>query len=671
MLGGMNGRSNAARLLPRIASPRAALVAAAVAALLPLARHPAVAQDLEQVSRPRTDQYEQVVRDQMALAHDELDQLRNDPEATPSELAAAFGLLGQLYLLYDYAEPAGAALRNAETLDAQDPRWPYYLADLTAREGDPETAAAALDRVLSIDPGNVAALIRRGDALLELGRLDDAERDYSRALDRDPRQSAARLGLGRVSYERSDFEQAIAHFREAIQDQPEGSAIHHRIGLALRRLGRREEAAAHFEQNEHRIVVFADPLRERVDQLNVSAEAHYFRGTSALRRGDARGALDAFLLALEAKPDSARNVFSAGLAQIELGNKQAAEARMRQAIALDANYREPHFNLALILAERGDYEAAERHFGRAVEIDAADFEASARRADALTRLGRIEEAVEVLNLVLESEPAMPVALLTLGAAYQASGRPEQAWGRLQEVLAAAPGAPRERAEAHYRLALIANEYPALAANVAPGRGGAGTGEGDEVLNHLRSALELDPGLIEAHAFLGRLLAQQGRYPEAARHFARAISRNPANAGWHRDRAMALILGRRYAAARGALTSGLGALERTSPESSEAAVDHLRILLSRLLSTCPDPQIRDGRRAFEIAQRLMADRPSLEGAETMAMALAEMGSFEQAADVQQQVLAESESRGTAPSAGQRQRLQSYVDGVPAREPWFNP
>ncbi len=655
--------------MARSSFPRAALVAAAAAAWLPLANHPAVAQELEQVSRPRTDQYEQVVRDQMASAHDELDRLQNDPEATPSDLAAAFGLLGQLYLLYDYPEPAGAALRNAEVLDAQDPRWPYYLADLTAREGDQETAAAALDRVLSIDPGNVAAQIRRGNALLELGRLDGAERDYSGALDRDPRQPAARLGLGRISYERGDFEQAIEHFREAIQDQPEGSAIHHHIGLALRRLGRREEAAAHFEQNEHRIVVFADPMKDRVDQLNVSSEAHYFRGTSALRRGDARGALDAFLLALEAKPDSARNVFSTGLALIELGNKQAAEARMRQAIALDANYREPNFNLALILAERGDYEAAEHHFGRAAEIDPADFEASARRADALTRLGRIEEAVEVLNLVLESEPAMPVALLTLGAAYQAAGRPEQAWGKLQEVLAAAPGAPRERAEAHYRLAVIANENPALAANVAPGREDASTAE--DVLNHLRNALELDPGLPEAHAFHGRLLAQQGQYPEAASHFARAISRNPANAGWHRDRAMALILGRRYAAARGALTSGLGAVERANPESSEAAVDHLRILLSRLLSACPDPQIRDGRQALGIAQRLMADRPSLEHAETMAMALAEMGSFEQAADIQQQVLAEAERRGAEPSAGQRQRLRNYVDGVPAREPWFNP
>lgn len=605
----------------------------------------------------------------MATAHDNADRLRNDLSAKPDELAAAFGLLGQLYLLYQFPEPAGAALRNAEELDASNPQWPYYLADLATLEGDHDAAAVALDRVLSLDPRNLSALIRRGNAIFELGRLEDAQKDYSSVLDRVPGQSAALYGLGRISYERGEFDRAIEHFQAALKGQPAGSVIHHHLGLALRRLGRRDEAVAHLAQNEHRTVSFPDPLRDLVDRLNVSFEAHYFRGTSALRRGDARAALDSFLLALEAKPNRARYVFSAGLAQIELGNKQAAEVRMRQAIALDENYREPHFNLALILAERNNYEAAERHFRRVTEIDPSDFEAAARHADALTRLGRGNEAIEILNQVLEAEPALPVALLTLGAAHQAAGQTEQARAKLQEVLAAAPGAPRERAEAHYRLALIVSEDPAMAARDTQAE--EGTDDDSRALTHLQRAVELDSGLTEAHALLGRLLAQRGQYSEAASHFAQAISRNPANAAWHRDRAMALILGRRYAAARGALVSGLGALERSNAASQEAAVDHLRILLSRILSTCPDPQIRDGRKALEIAQRLMADRPSLEHAETMAMALAETGNFEEAANVQQQVLAEVERRGGAPLAGQQQRLRTYLDGRPAREPWFNP
>ena len=657
--------------MQRALGVRVTFVAAAVAAALPLASLPSVAQEnLDTVARPRTDQYEQVVRDQMAAAHDNVDRLQNDPEAQRAELTGAFGMLGQLYLLYDFPEPARAALRNAEALDGGDPRWPYYLADLAAADGDHAVAVAALDRVLSLDPRNMAAYVRRGNALFELGRIDEAEKDYQSVHNRVPGQSAALYGLGRISYERDEFDQAIRHFEVAISDQPEGSVIHHHLGLALRRLDLRDEATAHLQQNEHRTVLFPDPLRDLVDQLNASSEAHYFRGTSALRRGDARAALDSFLLALDVKPNSARNVFSAGLAQIELGNKQAAEARMRQAIALDANYREPHFNLALIMAERHDYVAAERHFRRATEIDPSDFEAAARRADTLTRLGRVEEAIEVVEQVLEAEPAMPVALLTLGAAYQASGQMEQALATLQQVLAAAPGAPRERAEAHYRLALIGGENPDLADKAPTGETDGAGGEGN-LLAHVQSAVQLDPDLTEAHALLGRLLAQRGQYTEAARHLARAISRDPANAEWHRDRAMALVLGRRYAAARAALTSGVGALERTNPASSSAAADHLRILLSRLLSTCPDAQVRDGRESLAIARQLMAEEPSLDRAETMAMALAETGDFEQAAAMQRQVLTEIERRGGEPTAGQRRRLEAYLNGEPVREPWFTP
>ncbi len=642
----------------------------AVAVALPLTGWAVPAgQDPEAVPRPRIDHYEQIVQDQIRAAHDNVDRLRNDPEVKRAELADAFGQLGQLYLLYDFPGAAGASLRNAVALDGEDPRWPYYLADLAATEGDHVEAVAAFDRVLSLDPEYLAARIRRGNALFELGRIADAERDYLGVLDGVPGQSAARYGLGRIDYDSGEFDQALQHFEAAIAGQPEGSVIHHQLGLTLRRLGRHDEATAHLERNEHRRVVFPDPLRELVNGLNVSSEAHFFRGTAAIRRGDARGALDAFLRALEAQPGSARTTFSVGLAQIELGDKEAAEARMRQAIALDEDYREPHFNLALILAERADYEAAERHFRRATEIDPSDFEASARRADALTRLGRTEEAIEIANQVLEAEPAMPVAQLTLGAAYQAAGQPEKAWATLQQVLAAAPGAPRERAEAHYRLAVIAAGNQAATVSEASAKEAAG--RNDNALAHLQNAVELDPGFTEAHALFGRLLARQGRYEKAVRHFARAISRDPANAGWHRDRAMALILDRRYAAARGALTSGLGALARSRPPASEEAADHLRLLLSRLLATCPDPQIRDGRQALELARRLMADRPSVEHAETLAMALAETGNHVQAASVQRQVVADLERRGAAPSTGQRQRLQSYLDGKPAREPWFTP
>lgn len=603
------------------------------------------------------DHYEGSVRGQLARAQTDLDRLLNEPQPDRGRLAETFGRLGQLYLLYDFMAPSAAALRNAQALAPDDPRWSYYLAINYRYEGALEESVAALDRVVALVPNDLAALTHRADIRLELGLMEEAEADYRLVLERDPASSAARLGLGRIDFDRRDYESALERFEQALRGQPPGSVVHHHLGLALRRLGRREEAASQLELNDHLSVVFPDPLFTELQRLNVSREAHIKRGSAAMRQGSPRVALTAFLDALEAMPDDPLTIFNVGMALIEIGEKEQAEARLRQSIAINDNYRDPQYNLALILAERGDLAGAERHFRRAGEIDPEDLEARVRHADILTRMQRVDEAVELLEGVLAADAASPLARLALGAAHQQAGAVDAAREALGKVLDAAPGAPAERAEAHYRLAVLAEA------------------NGD-LIEHLRQAIELDPDFAEAHALLGRALARQELYVEGARHLARALRHDPANADWHRDRAMSLILGKRYAAARTGLTAGRQALARLENASGkdasrQDAIDHLDTLLARLLAASPDPSVRNGAEALAIARRLMSERPSIQHAETVAMALAEVGEFEQAAVLQQQALDEMERRGGAPTAGQRQRLRAYLNDQPAREPWFSP
>ena len=616
---------------------------------------------LEPVERPRIDHYEQPVQDLLTAARSGLDRLLESPEPDRTRLAAAFGEVGQLYLLYDSIPESAAALGNAETLDPTDVRWPYYLALGNSLEGDFEQAVAALDRVLALGADDLAVLTRRGDALLELGRIDDAQKDYDRILGLDPSYSAAHFGLGQVAFERGEFEQAIERFEAALDGQPDGSVIHHRMGLALRRLSRREEAAAHLARNEQRPISFPDPRSDALWRHNVSREAHIKAGTEAMRDGDPRRALTAFQTALDSFSDDPVTLYNVGMALVELGDNAGAEESLRAAIAIKNDYRQPHYNLAMLLAARNDLEGAERHFRRVAEIDPADLETRTRQADVLTRLGRPEEAIELLRDVLAVDAALPMAQLALGAAYQKAGNAEAAWPTLLKVLEAAPGAPQERSEAHYRLALVAETS-----------GGSASGwDGSDATNHLEQAIELEPDFAEAHALLGHVLARQERYTEAASHYARALARDPANGEWHRDRAMALILGQRYTAVRSGLMAARQALTRPDANVAPDVIDHLDGLLARVLAACPDPSVRNGAEALAIAQRLMGQRPTLDHAETLAMSLAEVGDFEGAATLQQQVLAEVERRGGAPSAGQRQRLSAYRNSEPVREPWFSP
>ena len=631
-------------------------------ALTPRASH--AQPNLEPVERPRTDDYEEAVREHLRAAREVLDRLLEQPNADSLQLAAAFGHMGQLYLVYDFWRVAGTALGNAEALDPTDVRWPYYQAVASTYDGNDEGTIAALDRVLELAPDDSAARTRLAYVLLDLGRFEEAAAECRRILELDPNHSAALFGLGRVEFEGGNFENALRRFTEALEGQPAGSAIHHRIGLALRRLGRREEAADHLARNKQIPVTYADPLYSALQVLNVSRKAHFARGAEAMRTGDPALALAAFEAALRALPNDPETLFNVAMALMDLGDKPAAERRLREAIALDPAYREPHYNLAMMLAERNDLDDAERHFQKAVEIDPDDLDSRTKWADTLARLGKTGKAVEILTAVLAVDAALPAAQLALGAAQQADGDTEAARAALNRVLEAAPGAPQERSEAHYRLAALLEA--GTRANGTPVAGDAAT----EAESHLREALELDAGFAEAHVLLGRLLGQQERYAEAAGHFARALVQDPSNAGWHRDRAMALLLARRYAAARGALASARRALTSSTSEPA-AAADHLDTLLARLLAASPDGQVRNGREALAIAQRLMTAQPSIEHAETVAMALAEIGEFERAAELQRQLIAEIERKGSSPTNGQRQRLRSYLAGEPVREPWFSP
>ena len=626
----------------------------------------------EPVGKPRMDHYEEPVQAQLTAAQEDLDRLLEASEPDPAELTSAFGRLGQLYLLHDFMAPAAAALRNAEALDSNDARWPYFLAIHDIFEGHLEDAVAALNRVLVLSPNDLAARIRRADTLLDLNRIDEAETEYRRILGLDSNHSAAHFGLGRVAFERDDLAGAIGRFRAALGGQPEGSVVHHHIGLALRRLGRRDEAADELSRNEHVRVAFPDPLFTSLERLNVSREAFFKRGTQAMRRGDLQEALAAFQGADEALPNDSITLFNLGMVLIELGDKARAEEHMRRAIESDQDYREPHFNLALILAERNDIRGAERHFRRATEIDSDDLEARVRLAEVLSRLDRLTEAVELLEEVLAIDPALPMARLALGAAHQAAGDRHAARIALLKVLEAAPGAPRERAEAHYRLAVLTDSdlVGSLRAETTETAGSSFDASAHEPEAHLLQAVELDQDFAEAHALLGRVLARREQYGEAASHFGRALARDPANVRWHGDRAMALILGKRYQAARGALVSGRGALASAEGKPTEA-LDHLDTLLARLLAASPAPGTRNGVEALAIARRLMAERPTLQHAETLAMALAEIGDFERAVSMQRQVMAEVARRGDEPTSGQQQRLRAYLDNEPAREPWFSP
>jgi tetratricopeptide (TPR) repeat protein len=181
---------------------------------------------------------------------------------------------------------------------------------------------------------------------------------------------------------------------------------------------------------------------------------------------------------------------------------------------------------------------------------------------------------------IEKRPDNPRARVSYAVDLQAAGRLSDAEHELREAVRL----KETSAAAH------ANLGPVLCAR----------GELDECIVHLERALALDPDYSSAHANLGEAYAARGKRALAARQFARAVEISP-------DRPF--LLNR----------------------------------LAWLLATSPEDNVRDGRRAVELAEQAVSltQRQDVMSLETLSAAYAEVGRFEDAVATGRQALALSE------------------------------
>ncbi len=601
---------------------------------------------LVEVPEPAIENLEQAVQEQLLETRALLDAVVARADVPAERLAVAYGGTGQLYFVNDLSASAEACFVNARLLAPDDYRWHYYLGVLYALEGDLEASIASFERAAELAPEDLPTRVRLARVAIDRGDLELAARAADAALAIDPASAAAAFERARVHELEGDLEAAIAGFERALELQPEANAIHHFLGMAHRRRGDLEKAREHLALNRHQEPRFPDPLVEGLVGLIVSARLHFNNGIDLMRAGRLEEGIEQLRLAVEMDPDDflARHNLAGGL--VLAGREEEGLVEYRKTVEINPSYRNARYNLATLLARRGDLEEAAAEFEAAYQIDPEDEIARLEWATALALLGRRAEALELLEELVAEHPDLAKARLHLGNLLIQLGRPQQAETSFRELLAAGLS-PTDEAMA--RLAL---------ADLLAARGGSEAAAGVEALEHYRRAAALAPDAKEARAGLAAALARDGRFAEAAEEYAAAVELEPGNFGHHFGRALSLLLAGRDADARAALGEGLEAHSESVP---------LIHLLARLLATSEDPAVRDGDRALELARRALDREPALEHAETVAMALAELGRFDEAVAWQRRVLTEA-ARAGGPSPAMRRRLALYERGEPCRSPW---
>ncbi|MEM9593152.1 MAG: tetratricopeptide repeat protein [Acidobacteriota bacterium] len=629
--------------------------------------------DLAEVPHPDLANVEPAARQQIEERKEALERALGRGEAPP--LVNAFGDLGETYQAYGLTGAADVSYANAQTLEPEGFSWPYLRGVVAQEGGDFPAAVGHFERALELRSQSAQARARLGEILLAQGDAEGAADQFRRIADEGGFGAASAYGLGRAAASMGDPEAAVGHFQDALDRQPGAGAVRHPMGLALAQLGRTEEAESYLGgRSAAGEVTFPDPLVDRVRGLAVSSGVLLRRGNQALMAGRldeaadlfAKGvevnpenvelrlnlalthvrnekiddALEVLRAAAELEPDNPRVQHDLGAAYRTKGRFDLAAEALGRATELQPDYTSAHFNLANVMVALGRWDDVATSADRTLELDPADGRARYLAAMARHQQGDSAAAAARLRRLVADEPDNLVAREGLGTVLEALGQRSQAVAAFADGLALDLD-PEARVSWLDKTARIAWRY----------------NRRDEALGHWREITELRPDSSSAFTDYANALQLAGQRAEARTHFATAIELDPSNVTARLSEASLLILEGDFQSAK----NRLEAAHAQAPQ--DAAVVHT---LARLLATCPVANLRDGERAFDLARQAYALESTLERAETVAMALAEMGKFEEAIRFQRGLVRQAQAQGDQRLLqGLVRHLRMYENRQPVR------
>ncbi len=260
--------------------------------------------------------------------------------------------------------------------------------------------------------------------------------------------------------------------------------------------------------------------------------------------------------------------------------------------------------------EQGDYKAAETQFRKVLELRPGSARDHSNLGATLLSQGRRDEALAEFKKAFALDPVDVDMLSNYGLALLRSGDPGSAASVLAKAVEQDPG----YAQAHFNLGVVHEQQQAP----------------DAAIRAYETALKLDPGLADAHLNLGGLYANNKQLERAIESWERFSLLKPGDpAALYNIGQARQLLGQHHQAVQ-RFEDGL----KVAPNSSRFV-----FALAWELATAPGDNLRDAKRAIELANRLVTARPDEPRfADLLAAALAESGDFEQATRVAERALA---------------------------------
>jgi putative PEP-CTERM system TPR-repeat lipoprotein len=388
---------------------------------------------------------------------------------------------------YDQAEKL---IDNLLVLTPDDPDVWFSKGEARRFRNDLDGGIAHLTKAISLTGGHLPSRISRAAMLIELDRLDEAQKDIDFVRQKLPKDAQGAFLQALLHARRNDIAAAQEVLRSASQWQDlrdPDFVRRHPQSLLL-------SGVIHYAQDRFEE---AYPFLYRyVEIAPQHAGARKLLGSILLRNGDTRGAVESLEHAVRLAPQDVEAHTLLGGAYTQVNDHNRATAMYERAVALAPKQPVLHTRLALSRLQAGQSARAVVDLETAYGLEGPSGKAGPLLALVHLQRGDYDEVHRIAARLAAQDPKNPVPHNFAGAAYMRVGDDEQARAGFEKALEI----DRTYKPARFNLALLHLRQHDFAG----------------ARKHYREILALDANDTQAMSEMSKVAELEGNNPEAIR-----------------------------------------------------------------------------------------------------------------------------------------------------------
>ena len=298
-----------------------------------------------------------------------------------------------------------------------DPRAPFYFAQIEADVGNLTTAIQYYERTIALigsDETNLDIEFAQehllntyrllGDAYYEQETHEKARAAYKRTIELDPGLEQYFFNQGKSAFDTEQFDMAIEPFRKFLLIYPEDIKAAYLLGRSYEASGEAENA-----------------LRFYVRTLELDAnhtEALTHSAKIYRQQNEPQNALTMLTRLTSAAPTHIEAHYLSGISYIELGRPEEALDAFLTTTRLNPEYLDAHYQIASLYEQQGDTDNLIERYETIIKLDSSKADPFLRLGTLYLRQGDKDNVIRLYEPGLEIEPNHPQAQYNLAVLFE-------------------------------------------------------------------------------------------------------------------------------------------------------------------------------------------------------------------------------------------------------------